>query len=89
MVKANIRETDPGVLVPLPRTAAISTLCLQEELSAHLPKWKLQVHHPYPTTPSQEQRFTQFHILFSLSVHLSTFPGRGHSEVLNLIYELF
>lgn len=26
MVKANIRETDPGVLVPLPRTAAITTL---------------------------------------------------------------
>lgn len=89
MVKANIRETDQGVLVPLPRTTAISILCLQEELSAHLPKWKLQVHHPYPATPSQEQRFTQFHILFSLSVHLSTFPGRGHSEVLNLIYELF
>ena len=89
MVKANIRETDSGVLVPLPRTAAITTLNLQEELSAHLPNRKLQVYHPHPPTPRQEQRFTEFHILFSLSVHLSTFPGRGHSEVLNLIYELF
>ena len=57
MVKANLRETNPGVLVPLPRTAANTTLYLQEELSAHLTKWKLQVSHPQPRAAVQSFTF--------------------------------
>lgn len=49
----------PGLLILLPRTAAITTLCQQEESRPHLLKWKLQVYRPSPHTNPQPSGYPE------------------------------